>query len=95
MTRQRLLIAGIVILLLGVQFRRVDTYTFNEPASNFIQQRLAKVNTDTTTSYTSDDIYSNFSTSGSLKTFSPPRWMGLKFISIGAVMILICPCFRN
>lgn len=94
MSRERLLIIGIVILLLGIQFRRVETFVFNKPASAFIEKKItSKLRKDSVTSYTA---YSDWSgTDVAMKSVEPPVWIGWSLVSVGAVMVLTSPCYRK
>jgi hypothetical protein len=99
---------GVVLLLVGIQFRLVDTFVLNAPASRFVEKRLTREPSSSlyTTQTTSlDPLASPYDadwtadTSGlpatSLKSYSPPRWLGLSLISVGAVLILTHPCYRS
>ncbi len=96
---------GVVLLLLGIQLRAVDTYVLNDRASRFVEKQLNRsrnsgLYTTQTTSLEAYDSPFGDSDLGSLspapqKTFSPPRWLGLSLISVGAVLILTHPCYRS
>jgi hypothetical protein len=105
---QRLVTIGVVLLLLGIQMRLVDKFVLNAETSQFIEQRLQRASASGlyTTQNTSLNAYSDpFNgdwtsdlptlTSSSQKTVSPPRWLGLSLISVGAVLILTHPCYRS
>lgn len=81
--RNRYFLSGILLILLGLQFRRVESFTLNEQSTRF----LAKV--------TKTPIVDNSTTLGSIfepvtpkprKQVSPPRWLGLSMIAVGAVI---------
>ena len=42
MSSQRLFMLGVVLLLLGIQFRLVNTFVLNEKASQFVEKRLGR-----------------------------------------------------
>jgi hypothetical protein len=87
--RNHYFMIGIVMLLLGVQLRWVDSYVLNAEASEFVAKRWDQqppppqpvvspqllVTTPTPTTTT-------------IKTIKPPTWIGWSFVSIGAVLIL-------
>lgn len=96
---QRAIVFGIVILMLGIQLRTVETFVLTPKASQFVEQKLSSRR------YASlDDPYGYASYSGSSyggydsllmsagpglkKQFSPPRWLGWAMVSVGAVMLL-------
>lgn len=98
----RLFFIGVITLLLGLQFRFVETFVFNERASRVLSERkqLASLFDDAPRVETS---YSDFDYDWDLKPvanvtrrrLTPPRWIGWSLLSAGAVLILTCPCFRR
>ncbi len=104
MLRERLFLIGIIVLLLGIQFRRVESYTLTAPVSRMVQERMQKARGGASALAGIKGGYDTYSTSmtsmpqlnaGGELTFSPPRWLGFSFVSVGAVLILTCPCFRS
>lgn len=83
MYRNRYFLLGVLLILLGVQFRMVDSFVLNEPTT----RTLAKVTK-------SDPIAENSIFSSMLmqvaptptKRVQPPRWLGLAMIAIGSVV---------
>jgi hypothetical protein len=97
---QRLFLIGIVLLGLGIQFRLVKSFELNERASQFVAQRIAKPAAAATTTYVSYDPLDDWPASPAppavtVRSITPPRWLGWSFISVGVVLILTCPCFRS
>ena len=76
---------GIVLLLLGLQFRKVETFVLNEKASNFVERRMREGAIRTEGGYDSMIL-----STGSVprKRLTHPRWVGWAFISVGAVLVL-------
>lgn len=81
--RNRYFFSGILLILLGLQFRRVESFVLNEPTTRFV----AKM--------TNTPLVDNSTTMGALfapvtpkpqKKVTPPRWMGLSMIAIGCVI---------
>ena len=81
--RNRYFLSGILLILLGLQFRRVESFTLNEQSTRF----LAKV--------TKTPMVDKSTTLGSIfepvtptprKQFSPPRWLRLSMIAEGVVI---------
>lgn len=86
LNRNHFFMAGIVILLLGLQLRAVETFTLNKETSQFLATQFpAKSEGPVSTTLT------NWSVSASpppLRTIRPPRWLGYALISVGVVLIL-------
>jgi hypothetical protein len=76
--RNQFFMAGVVILLLGLQLRAVEAFTLNRECSQFLATRLPqKGNSGPATT-----------TLTSLRTVRPPRWLGYALLSVGSVLIL-------
>ncbi len=85
--RNQYFMAGVVILLLGVQLRMIDSYVLNKKGSEFVTQKL-KQNSSLGEGPKLNFI-SNTSIGGaSRQMIRPPEWLGWAFISIGAVLCL-------
>jgi hypothetical protein len=85
MDRQRWLLFGVLLILLGFQFRMVQSFSLNENATRV----LAKVTQQTPMADSSGmtNVYMNVAPNPS-KTITPPRWIGVAMIAIGSVMTL-------
>lgn len=81
--RNQYFMIGLVLLLLGLQFRMVETYVLNEKASRFVSERL-------TASAADADGGPFMPALGPTprRTLHPPTWLGHAVISVGAVLIL-------
>ena len=83
MYRNRYFLLGTLFILLGVQFRMIDSFVLNESAT----RALAKITKETSVAETSTmsnlmmQIYPT-----PTKKVTPPRWLGLAFMAVGAVM---------
>jgi len=94
--RNQYFMAGVVILLLGIQFRMVDSYLLSKPVTKFLAEKTGAASPQTlnAVSRVENSPLSFFSFNrqpkASLlqKTVRPPAWLGLAFISIGAILIL-------
>lgn len=83
--RNQYFMLGLVILLLGLQVRMVETFVLNEKASRFVAERLTPVLTDG-----EDSNRLTLASAGPTprRTLRPPAWLGYSLMSIGAVLIL-------
>jgi len=95
--RNQYFMVGMVILLLGVQFRVVDSYLLSRPVTKFLAEKTGKASPQTlnTVSRVENSPLSFFSLNKQQprasilqKTVRPPTWLGLALISIGAILIL-------
>ena len=82
MYRNRYFLAGILLVLLGVQFRMVESFVLNESATRVLA-RVSKKTTADNSAMTDMlmQIYPN-----QTKRVEPPRWLGLAMITVGAVI---------
>ena len=101
-SHHRLFLIGLILLFVGLQLRMVKTVELNDRASQFIEKRFPSDSSrNAMTSYVAYDPYVDpllaapLDTPGpSRRSFSPPPWLGLAFISVGAVLVLTSPRFR-
>ena len=83
--RNQYFILGLVVMLLGLQIRMVETFVLNEKASRFLAERMTPSVTD------ADGTVRPFLPAAGptpRRTLRPPTWMGFALISIGAVLVL-------
>jgi hypothetical protein len=77
-TRNQYFFAGLVCVLLGLQFRMVETFDLTPEFTQFLAERtghpLAAVNAAADTPMR--------------KTVLPPDWIGWSMLSLGAVLVL-------
>ena len=93
----RIFLLGVIIFFVGIQLRMVETFVLNERATKIVNKRTAAAQDQDpyAASY-----YDPYSLDGPLDTsemreITPPRWLGWSFLSIGAVLVVTCPCFRS
>ncbi len=83
--RNRYFLVGILLLLLGIQFRMVHSFVLNEQTTRvlarFDKSKSIADNTGITTLLS--QVYPN-----PTKRVEPPRWLGLAMITVGAVISL-------
>jgi hypothetical protein len=86
--RDHYLMAGLVLLLLGIQLRLVDTFVLNERTSNYLAERMAKRQVASASGLpTAIFTQSPFQTE-SRRRIQPQRWIGWSLVSIGGVCVL-------
>lgn len=77
LNRNRILLAGLLLFLVGVQFRVVSSFTLNERSSQFVAARLGG----------GAAAMASWDAAPPLrKVIEPPRWLGLAMMSLGAVL---------
>ena len=85
MARNRVFLIGILLILLGIQFRMVQSFVLNEPTTRALAKvtRSAPVASNDFMSTMLMQVYPN-----PTKTVAPPRWLGLAMIAFGTVVAL-------
>jgi hypothetical protein len=88
LNRNQYFLAGLVILLLGIQFRMVDTFILNERATQFLAQRLQQVQPQPLAS--ASDLPTLVAAQAPIAKhrLRPPRWLGWSLMSVGSVLVL-------
>lgn len=74
--RHHLLLAGVLLFLVGMKFRVVESFTLNERSSRFVAAQLGD-------SAARQAMWQNVPIR---KVVEPPRWLGLALMSAGAVL---------
>jgi hypothetical protein len=80
--RNQYFMVGIILLLVGLQFRMVDSYVLNEKATKFLAERTAGRNSSTTT------LLAVAPSKLTNKVIRPPLWIGLCMMAVGSVLTL-------
>ena len=78
--RNQYFLIGIVVLLLGLQFKSVESYVLNAKSSQFLAERFSST-------ATADGTLASVGPAP-LRTLRPPIWLGYALISVGAVLVL-------
>jgi hypothetical protein len=82
--RNQYFLMGLVVLLLGLQIKAVDSFVLNEKATRFIAERMNQLGKgDVATG-----AFMPAAGPEPLRTVHPPVWLGYAFISVGAVLVL-------
>jgi hypothetical protein len=86
--RNQYFMAGVLILLLGIQFRTVDTFVLNERATQFLAQRINAWKQPQMAS--AGSLPTMIAASGPVANhrLKPPKSLGWALVSVGSVLIL-------
>lgn len=82
--RNQYFMLGLVLLMIGVQFRMVETFVLNEKASRFLAERMNPV-------ADGDGSMRSFLPAAGptpRRTVRPPQWLGWALMSMGSVLVL-------
>lgn len=86
--RNQYFMAGLLIFLLGVQFRTIDTFVLNEKATQFIAQRVQAWKQPQMASANSFPTMIAASGPVANHRLKPPKSIGWALVSVGSVLIL-------
>ncbi|ADB14817.1 hypothetical protein Psta_0121 [Pirellula staleyi DSM 6068] len=88
--RNQYLMAGLVILLLGIQLRSIDAVVLNERATKFLAQRMQDIKGTEIAS--TSDLATHYAANQPVATvkhrMEPPKWLGWALVSVGSVLVL-------
>ena len=88
LNRNQFMLIGLVLLLLGIQLRLIDTFVLNEKSTQFLAQQKAKVEQPKATTFLASLTAKAPIPVMKRKRIQPPTWLGLTLISVGAVLML-------
>jgi hypothetical protein len=84
-TRNQYFMAGLVLLLLGIQFRAIESVELKEQFAKFMAERtghpLAAVSSQT-------PLLAPIGSAAINRVVYPPEWIGWMFLSLGGVLIM-------
>ncbi len=87
LNRNRFFMIGTLLVMLGIQFRMVESFTLNEETT----QALIKMR-DRSAVAANDSAITNYIQDLAMpkptKTVEPPRWIGLALAAVGSVLSL-------
>jgi len=82
--RNRYFMFGVILFLLGLQFRLVDSFVLNENSTRALQRFARKANIADTN--VAQNVFMQVGTPK--KNFSPPNWLGFVLLTVGGVISL-------
>jgi hypothetical protein len=85
LNRNQFFFLGLVVLLVGLQFRCVSAYVLNPEATQFLAERTGQAPPAATGSYFT---MVSGTPAAPRKVVEPPEWLGWCLISVGAVLAL-------
>ena len=85
--RHHILLGGLLLFFVGVQFRLVESFTLSERSSHFITAQLGDK-----AGFSAQTLWQN---TPSRKVVTPPRWLGLALMSVGSVLTLKSLSMKN
>jgi hypothetical protein len=84
LNRHQFFFIGLLILLVGLQFRYVSAYVLNPEATRFLAERTGQ----STPAYASFFSATAGTSAAPRKVLQPPEWLSWCLISVGAVLCL-------
>jgi len=90
--RNQFFLAGVLVLLLGIQFRMVDSFVLNQKFAKMITK---KQNRPVATASFSIQALLPANKPAPSRTVRPPDWLGYSLLSIGAVLVLHSMAMRK
>lgn len=85
--RNHLFMVGTLLILLGVQFRMVQSFVLNEPTTRTLIKLSQKAPAAVTNNSSLDSFLAQV-VPNPKKRIEPPRWLGLAMVAVGAVVSL-------
>jgi len=82
--RNQYFLMGLVLLLLGLQFRMIDTVNLTPKCASFLASRTGSLSI----AGGSGGANTEKRESPATRTFKPPQWLGWALVSVGSVLIL-------
>jgi hypothetical protein len=88
LNRNQYFLAGLVIVMLGIQLRLVETYVLNERATQFVARRMQQIKGQHVAS--ASELPTLFASSAPVahESMRPPKWLGFSLLSVGSVLVL-------
>ena len=87
LNRNQFFLIGLVILLLGIQLRVVDSYTLNQKLAEEIAKRRKPTPVAASFGTMGDTFATPMAAPAFNRNLDPPGWLGWALISVGGVLI--------
>ncbi len=85
LNRNHYLLIGVVLMLMGLQFRMVDTFVLNEPVSRVLRRQAQ---TPAAQTVALAQRFVPTPQSMQLHPVRPPKFVGWALLSVGSVLVL-------
>ncbi|NLF71746.1 MAG: hypothetical protein GX575_22170 [Candidatus Anammoximicrobium sp.] len=86
LNRNQFCLIGLVLILLGLQLRYVDTFVLSESSTKFLARQAGR--TEATSVWTLPVALATQNGMTPRKKVKPPRWLAWALISVGGVFVL-------
>ena len=86
LNRNQYFMAGLVLLLLGIQLRVVEAFVLNERATQFVTQRIQQIKGQASPGDATTLVAAQVP--AGKHRLQRPKWLGYSIISIGGVLVL-------
>jgi hypothetical protein len=83
--RNRYFLLGILLILLGLQFRMVESFVLNDRATRVLSRVTETKSVADNSGFTS---LMSYISPAEARRIEPPRWLGMALIAVGAVVSL-------
>lgn len=85
LNRNQFFMIGLLLVMLGIQMRMIDSFVLNEKATKFLAKRLPEQQAST---YDRAQMYFAAQGPTPLRKVQPPKWIGYSLLSVGGVLVL-------
>jgi hypothetical protein len=92
LNRNQFFLAGVLVLLMGIQFRMVDSFVLNQDFAKMISKKQHR---PVATASFSIQTLLPIKTPAPARRVRPPQWLGYSLLSIGAVLVLHSMAMRK
>ncbi|MCG8585519.1 MAG: hypothetical protein MI757_12480 [Pirellulales bacterium] len=86
LNRNQFMMIGLLVLLLGLQFRMVDHFVLNAKASEIVDEKLGKRSNAEITPVAA--TATGEAPAVVNRIVKPPQWLGWCLVSVGGVLVL-------
>ena len=85
--RRHVLMLGVIVFVVGLQFRIFESVVLNERSSRFIAEKLKRVEAPPPQTF-NNVLTTSTPIPATKRTVKPPTWIGWAVLSVGAVLVL-------